>query len=608
MHPFKSLLLVVSLVALGAKVELPRAYCSTKTHARTNSVSDQTALWLLKHARARLSGNQNEINAVQSLPAEVREARETTLFVRPYSRGCVICPSSAIGTGDSLLSALNSALSRIPASLVSSERSFQPLQPEPDRIQIDLLDGDFVSLAKPDNDAAHSRMTAAETVDPGVDGIAVETDVRTIYLLPLELLVQGCFDEDALAQPAEDMLNRAMRRAGLGEQTWLSPDVRLSRFRTTAFVEDWSRDAVLRVVRGGVPVVEPDRAMLIASARSGGNYLVRMQRPDGSFHYSYDPLDDRFSHRTYNILRHCGATLSLFDLYGTTRDIRYLESARRAVDFLKTRFRPAPNRGLYVLDNDGKAKLGASGLALQVLVSQMEFDLPSADRQSAKRLATQILAMQARDGSFHSYLPLRGDEPSGSVSLYYPGEAILGLVLLYSVNGDRKLLLAARRGADYLVASQRGSGPLPPDAWFMQALEALLKTGRNRNYAAHLLALADAMMAEQYTESDPAGYAGGFRPGVPRSTPAASRAEGMLAAYRIAVSLGDSRAAKIGASLKASARFVLSQQFNPANSFFLPKPELAAGGFRASMTSMRIRIDFVQHNVSSLIGIAEVLH
>jgi AMMECR1 domain-containing protein len=608
MHLLRPLLVTALLLGLGARVEPPKSYCSPGTPPRANPVTETTALWLLKHARARLSGNHSEISAVQqSIPPEASATRETTLFVRPYARGCVICPSSAIGTGDSLLSALNAALSRIPASLVSSERTVQPLQAEPDRIQIDLLDGDFVSMPKPYT-SSNSRIAAADLIDPGGEGIAVETEGRAIYLLPIELLVQDCFDEDAAAQHAEDLLNRAMRSAGLEEQAWLSPQVRLSRFRTTAFVEDWSREAVLRVVRGGIPVQEPDRNRLLASARSGGNYLVRMQQRDGSFHYSYDPLEDRFSSRTYNILRHSGTALSLFDLYRATREVRYLEAARRAVEFLKTRFRPTPNRGLYVLDNDGKAKLGACGLALQALVNQMELDPPSVDRENAKRIAAQILAMQAADGSFRSYHPVRGDEPTGSVSLYYPGEAILGLVRFHALSGDRKLLVAARRGADYLVSAQRRSGQLPPDAWLMQALEALLKAGRNRNYAVHLLALADAMIAEQYSESDPSGYAGGFKPGLPRSTPAASRAEGMLSAYRVAVSVGDPRAPKIAAALKASAQFQLSQQFNLTNSFFLPKPDRAAGGFRASLTSMRIRIDFVQHNISSLLGIAEVLY
>ena len=122
-----------------------------------------------------------------------------------------------------------------------------------------------------------------------------------------------------------------------------------------------------------------------------------MQRPDGSFHYYYDAEQDRFEPRRYNIVRHAGAALSLFDLYAATRDSRYLESARRAVRFLTARFRRARGtQGSYVLDFDGKAKLGANGLALVALARQIELDPKRADRGSATKLANLILAMQRK--------------------------------------------------------------------------------------------------------------------------------------------------------------------------------------------------------------------
>jgi hypothetical protein len=360
---------------------------------------------------------------------------------------------------------------------------------------------------------------------------------------------------------------------------------------------------------GFSPVKEIESKHLLAAARAGGDYLIRVQKPDGSFQYSYNPIEDRFSSRTYNILRHAGTALSLFDLYKATRGVRYLDAARRAVDFLKTRFRPArESNTFYVLDNDGKAKLGANGLALIAMTRQIELDSKSADRESAVKLANLIILMQRKDGSFESYYRVRGDEPQGSVSLYYPGEAILGLVELFRLTGEKRLFDSARRGAEYLIESERRMSILPPDAWLMQALEALFKVERAPRYAEHAIALAEAMIAEQYTENDSPAYAGGFRPGPPRATPAASRAEGMVAAYRLARSIKDSRASKIAAALKASARFQLSHQFDKSNSSSLAAPEKATGGFREGVTSMRIRIDFVQHNISSLLGISEALY
>lgn len=354
---------------------------------------------------------------------------------------------------------------------------------------------------------------------------------------------------------------------------------------------------------------ELDRARLIAAARAGGDYLVRMQKPDGSFHYSYDAREDRVATETYNILRHAGTAFALLDLYERTRDNRYLESARRAIDFLKTRFRPARGKsGLYVLDFDGKTKLGANGLALIALARQLELDPKRGDRASAERLANLILSLQHKDGSFASYYRLHGNEPTGSVSLYYPGEAMLGLVRLFKLNGDRRLIESVRRGADHLIAAQKKMETLPDDSWLMQALEVAHGIKKGDRYAEHAINIAESMIADQYTSaSRHPEYEGGFRPGRPRATPAASRAEGIVAAYRLARATGDARAPGLAAALKSVARFLLSQQLD-ANDSSLRTPARAAGGFRESATSWLVRIDFVQHSISALLGVAEAVY
>jgi hypothetical protein len=353
-----------------------------------------------------------------------------------------------------------------------------------------------------------------------------------------------------------------------------------------------------------------DKARLFASAKAGGDYLLRMQYSDGSFQYSYDPKTDEFNNRTYNILRHAGTAVALFQLFEATGDRQYLESANLALRFLRTRLRPAARvaNASYVLDFDGKAKLGANGLALMAFGKQLALDPKNGNRQEAQRLANLILALQHQDGSFASYHPVRGDEPEGNVSLYYPGEAILGLVHLYAIDPDKRWLASAQRGADFLVAAQRRMSQLPPDAWLMQALEALNKIKSQPQYRDHAIALGESLIASQYTEEDSAEYAGGFAPGVPRATPAASRSEGILAAYRLARAANDKRAARLAGALKRAARFLLSQQFGDQNPHPLPNPQRALGGFRESADVLRIRIDYVQHNISALLGVAESLY
>lgn len=355
------------------------------------------------------------------------------------------------------------------------------------------------------------------------------------------------------------------------------------------------------------PKADINRNRLIAAAKSGGQYLIRMQKTDGSFHYLYDAETDRFESRRYNVVRHAGTTLSLLDLYQATRDSKYLLSARHAIDFLKTRVRAASARASYVLDFDGKAKLGAAGLALAAIAKQMQLDRKT-DRELAARLANQIVAMQRKDGSFVMRHRLLESEEPAAESLYYPGEALLGLIRLYDLNHDRRILKAVQHGAAYLIDSQLRMSRLPPDAWLPQALEELYKTAPERRYVDHAIKLAEVMIEDQYDENDGSEYAGGFGPGPPRSTPAASRAEGLVSAYRLAKKAGDPRASKIAEALRASAKFQLAQQFTAANSGSLKNPRRALGGFRESLESSKIRIDFVQHNISSLLGIAETVY
>jgi hypothetical protein len=61
------------------------------------------------------------------------------------------------------------------------------------------------------------------------------------------------------------------------------------------------------------------------------------------------------------------------------------------------------------------------------------------------------------------------------------------------------------------------------------------------------------------------------------------------------------------AALLRLAAFQLRCQITPENAFFLPRPDRALGGFRSGLVDGEVRIDYVQHSVSSLLGLRGIL-
>jgi AMMECR1 domain-containing protein len=613
-------------------------------------ISGTAASWMLETARTAIGDSRVALpNAIQPGPAEVRRKRDTVLFLTLYGRvppgpgpagqsdDSVIDrlpnekASRTQGVGASLQEATANAASAMRAVTLQRGRELNQSSSRRARIKLDVLAGEPELLNKPTDDSGD---TAEELIDPGFDGIEIDTGKAKFYLMPSDLIYDSIVASNSASQDSADLLDRTMTAAGLPKDAWQSAATKLYRFQTASFIEDSDHSRALPLVCGFVPDPDITPARLIAAARSGGDYLVRIQKASGQYEYLYDALLDGFPGDHYNIIRHAGTAVSLFDLYRATKDRRYLLSAVHAVDYLKTRFQPAPASlepgpgpaeadsasptkkssssgpgapAIYVLDYDGKSRLGANGLALLALTREMRLAPRHGDASAAKGLAKAIIAMQRPDGSLDMYYRA-GDDDEEGYSLYYPGEAMLGLIEVYRLSPDPKLLVAVTRGADYLISSQRHLASLPPDAWFEQTLEVLHGINGSRKYSDHAIDLALSMIKEQYTSAAPAGFEGAISPGIPRSTPAGSRAEGNLAAYRLARSLGDERAPQILSAIKSSAAFQISQQFNAENSFFLPDPTRAAGGFHESIVSMRVRIDYVQHNISSLLGLAELIN
>ena len=193
--------------------------------------------------------------------------------------------------------------------------------------------------------------------------------------------------------------------------------------------------------------------------------------------------------------------------------------------------------------------------------------------------------------------------------MYYPGEAMLGLARAANLGIGVKegFRAAAHRGADYLIASRQGRRRLPPDAWLIQALEVLYEDDPKPSYVEHSLAISFAMLTAQFPPDASPLYAGGIGPEPIRSTRTTARVEGLIAAYRLATRAGDVRAPAILAAVKRTVPHLLPMQYDADNSFYIDDPAAVAGGMRGGVDDAEVRIDYVQHHISAMLGLAGLL-
>jgi len=351
------------------------------------------------------------------------------------------------------------------------------------------------------------------------------------------------------------------------------------------------------------------RADLEAAARLAGRYLARSVTDDGRFVYLYRPYDDS-EPRQYNILRHAGTIYAMLEIHERFADKPLLDAADRAVDYLVSTARTITieqDQQQWIVEN-GQAKLGGNALAVLALTRQVKV---SGDRRClplAQKLAAAIVSVQDADGRFRIHkVRQRDGVPSSFVSEYYPGETILALVRLYSIDRDERWLDAASASARYLICRRdkgKSINELIHDHWLLYALNELHRHRPDARYLAHTRRIVAAIRKAQHVSEPADDWRGGYyRP--PRSTPTSTRTEGLAAAYSLLRDFGqDDEASAVLDTARKGAAFVLQTQLRPESAMFFANPQRCLGGVKKGLADSDVRIDFVQHAVSCWLGVA----
>lgn len=584
-------------------------------------------------------------NLVERAPSSLAERDDRAVWVRLFLPGDA--GQRPLLRGESAGPTVVAALARVCEDLRSApafDRVLERIDEAAVVVDVESTREEPVTVRGP-VDAGEQPNTSPPLL-PGQDGLIVSNGPRRGAVLPSEAIHEG-------VDGVRGLLDLAMRRSGLPAGSWTERRIQMLQLRTDSFLvparrgptatRTWGgpvaagRNDPIRILYGQSEPPPVTDTVLRASVEHGGAWLAGAVTSDGKFRYQYDALTDQSTDEGYEILRHCGSTFALIEAARASGRPEVAQAARLAASWLAKQV-ITDDQGSY-LAFDGAAKLGGQALALLVFAEIAALDAKKAPtappkdgegegegerkgltREEATRLrdslATRVVAMQREDGSFESYFKYSPEAfYSERPSRFYPGEAIYALAVTHTRTGDPRWLAAASHGAEALYAQrekERRAGDPPLDAWLLKGIAEIYRAQPEKRLLQRAYVLADTILDFQHTRNSAIHptHVGGY--GVPGELPwgagTAALNEGVVAAAEMALRADDRpRARRYLDAATASARFQLRHQYRPQDAYYLPSPTRAIGGFRFHLLSDEIRIDTVQHNISSLLGLAELM-
>jgi len=528
---------------------------------------------------------------------------------------------------------MESTLKRIATKLKSNPRYLEFSVNNPDKCRI------MFEMVTKESPCKISHLTTQKVstnrFEPGINGLKYIYQGTPRFFMPTDAVTRSVMSVNQL-------LNYLSKTTGLAKQTNKISE-RISLMRSEAisytFIESIAyithKEKALPLYRGYPAPVKFNKEFMLESTIKSIDWLVSNMNEDGSFLYYYDGIKDSkvdLDHPNMvaplynNILRHSGGTVTLMRGYELTKDERYLNAAKKSIDFFLTTFRAHRYKNQYACYPffNKKSKLGGAGVGL---VAMMHYYMHTGDEVHRKQLDGLVRHLLSRvddDGEMIGYYihpqvnqgkPIINppDEIKKQLfSFYYPGEALLGLALYYQYikNCDAKLKREiyekSLRSLDFLVDIRPVKydylfDSLPADAWLMQAIEEWVKVDgfKKQSYIDFVFNDTQAMFDHMYTEGNAItpDYVGGFFYNYGDHVyHDASRNEGVVAAYYLAKYLQDNKMAEHIMNNMLKSAQGLMHTFNSAESTYAHRyPEKSINSFRFKLTRQWVRVDSVQH-------------
>lgn len=242
-------------------------------------------------------------------------------------------------------------------------------------------------------------------------------------------------------------------------------------------------------------------ARTVEAAGAAGEWITAGQRPDGRYLYEYDRAEQARV-PGYNIVRHAGVTMSLYQLADAQADEdppaghTTLASADEGLDHMLDRLVPAGDGRAFVERGAPTARLGASALMAAALEARRDATGdPGYDRE-LRALGRFLAGQIGPRGQGLEEFDLEASTPVvDETSRYATGEAGWALARLHTLFPDEGWDEPARRVATYLATERDEAEGLDfppwPDQWAAYLLAELAPTGLDEAQADYARALGE---------------------------------------------------------------------------------------------------------------------
>jgi hypothetical protein len=350
-------------------------------------------------------------------------------------------------------------------------------------------------------------------------------------------------------------------------------------------------------------------------------YLIRHCNANGRFDYRLNLNPAVTVKPSYNMLRHAGSIYALASFARANPGPHVLQTIRQASRYLvKSSVAPVRGPGAMLAvwtcpealkhGQKANAKLGGAGLALIALLSAEEVCPGSTPLEMCQLLGRFILFMQKPNGGFYSkYAPENGGRDETWTSLYYPGEAALGLLLLSEKDPDPLWRQSAVMALEYLARIRQGSSRVEADHWALLATARLLNQPGNQigpelrhRMLAHGRQICRSILQERTPHAADKVLRGCFV-GDGRTCPTATRLEGLQAFLPLIENIDPQLYQAGREAIDEGIAFLLRSQVKSGpHAGAIPRAVTSGqpDGKRAAPRDGEVRIDYVQHALSAM--------